>query len=392
MSKIILLIAAVIALLMLPSIFTKRNIPHYSDNQLRQIALSRGMKPIPKNYSEYLQVIDNSQNQLTKEKIILGKELFFDKNLSKNRDVSCATCHMLSKSRNKHILLHSLENSTTLTNCASCHIKDESGTDRLSSAVGTGNVQNPLHLNTMTILNSSLAKYLTWDGTVHSVEEEAGNSLQSKYKMNMTPKALEKRISSSTQYVKKFNLAFENNSTLKQNNVSFKNMQLALGTYVRTLLTRGPYDRFLEGDNNAISKKAKRGFSDFIALGCKGCHTGMSVGGQVIERFPLKAYVNVNDIDFNFPLMLSDNSFPFKNTGGFLGKDNKHYFRVPILRNVTKTSPYFHNGSVAKIEDAVRIMGHNQIGVNLTDAEVEDIVAFLKTLEGNVVDYTKDSK
>mgnify|MGYP000123762430 CR=1 FL=1 len=325
MSKIILLIATIIALLMLPSIFTKRNILHYSDNQLRQIALSSGMKPIPKNYTQYLQVINNSDNPPNKEKIILGKTLFFDKNLSKNRDVSCATCHMISQNKNQHTLLESLENNTTLTDCASCHIRDESGTDRLSSAIGTGGIQNPLHLNTMTILNSSLAKYLTWDGTVHSVEEEAGNSLQSKYKMNMSPKAVEKIISSNSKYIEKFNLAFKSSAAAEQNNVNFKNIQLALGAYVRTLLTRSAYDRFLEGDNNAISKQAKRGFSTFITLGCKGCHTGMSVGGQVIERFPLKAYVSVRDIGFNFPLMLSVNDFPFKNTGGFLGKDNKHY-------------------------------------------------------------------
>jgi cytochrome c peroxidase len=350
------------------------------------------MKPIPKNYDEYLKVINNLSNNLTQKKVTLGKKLYFDKSLSKNRDVSCSTCHMISKNTNEHLLLKNLTTDSNQTNCASCHIRDNSGTDRLSTAIGTAGTQNPYHLNTMTILNSSLAKYLTWSGEIQSVEEEVGASIQSQYKMNMLPQEINKRLNSNPSYIKEFDNAFNKPISSSQSKANFENTKIALGAYVRTLLTRGAYDRFLDGDNGAINEKAKKGLANFINLGCKGCHTGMSVGGQVLKRFPLKNFVSQNDLSFNFPFMLSDNGFPFNNVGGFLGKDDDHYFRVPILRNVTKTSPYFHNGSVPKIREAVRIMGQNQLGLNLSDTKIDEIVEFLKTLEGDVVDYSEGIK
>jgi len=378
-------------LLLLPNILPDRKFIQYNDDQLREAALSKGMKPIPKNYDEYLKVIDNTDNILTKEKVALGKKLYFDKSLSKNKDVSCATCHMINKNSNEDVLLKSLTTSSDIRNCASCHIKENSGTDRLSTAVGTSGAQNPYHLNTMTVLNTSLAKYLTWSGEISSVEEEAGASIQSPFKMNMSPKEINQRLNSNTKYIEEFNNAFKTHSSL-QSSANYENTKIALGAYIRILLTRGSYDRFLDGDNDAINAKAKKGLASFINLGCKGCHTGMSVGGQVLKRFPLKNFISQNDIGFNFPFILSDNSFPFDNVGGFLGKDNDHYFRVPMLRNVTRTSPYFHNGSVFKIKEAVRIMGQNQIGINLTDTKIDEIVEFLKTLEGDIVDYSKDIK
>jgi len=387
-------IMVLIALFVLPSIVPERKFKEYNDEQLRQTALSRGMRSVPKNYDEYLNLIDNSKNPLTKEKVSLGKELFFDKTLSKNSDVSCSTCHMLTQGDrvDNHVLLKSLSKDSELTNCAACHQRDESGTDRLSTAVGTLGKQNPLHLNTMSVLNSSLAKYLTWNGEVYSVEEQAGLSIKSPFKMDMLPEEVNQRLRSNPKYVKQFNSAFKRGTSSSKQSVNYQNVKIALGTYVRTLLTRSAYDEFLDGDNDAISAEAKRGFASFINLGCKGCHTGIGVGGQVIKRFPLKGFTSIQDINFNFPFMSADNSFPFDNVGGFLGKDNDHYFRVPILRNVTKTSPYFHNGSVSKIREAVRIMGQNQIGINLSDVQIDEIVEFLRTLEGDIVDYSKDIK
>jgi cytochrome c peroxidase len=114
----------------------------------------------------------------------------------------------------------------------------------------------------------------------------------------------------------------------------------------------------------------------FIQKGCKGCHTGMSVGGQSIQQFPLRR--SVGDIFRSEP-------FPFPNTGGFLGRESMKKFRVPILRNITKTAPYFHNGMVKDLKEAVRIMSKYQIGEEFDPQQIEDVVAFLKTLEGEVV-------
>jgi cytochrome c peroxidase len=392
--SLLITVITLITILALPNLLPERKLKIYNnDDELRKAAISRGMLPVPKDYKQLLKIKDNYK--LTREKIALGKELYFDTNLSKNRDMSCATCHVISKDKKYHdnSIANGLVSTDTIDerkNCISCHLRDESGVDRFSNAIGEDGKEDPYHLNTMTILNSSLAKYLTWSAKAISVEDEVGLSITSIYKMNMPANLLENRFKKDSVYVKKFKKAFENNSSIDP--INFKNIKEALGSYVRTLLTRGSYDRFLDGDNSAISIQAKKGLADFINLGCKGCHTGMSVGGQVIEKFPLKAFLNIEELGFKTPFISATNIFPFDNIGGFLGKDNENLFRVPILRNVTKTSPYFHNGSVPKIREAVAIMGKHQLGIELTETQIDELVAFLKTLEGERVDYVKDGE
>ena len=387
-------IITLIIILALPNLLPARKFKIYNnDNELRKDALSKGMLSIPKDYKQLLKIKDNYK--LTREKIALGKELYFDTNLSKNGDMSCASCHVISKDKKYHNKaisdgLSSTESIDERKNCISCHLRDESGVDRFSNAIGEDGKEDPFHLNTSTILNSSLAKYLTWSAEERSVEDEAGLSITSMYKMNMQANMLEKRLKKDAEYVKKFNKAFENNSST--DSVNFNNIQEAIGAYVRTLLTRGAYDEFIDGNNSAMSTQAKKGLANFINLGCKGCHAGMSVGGQVIEKFPLKAFVSIEELGFKTPFVSATDVFPFDNVGGFLGKDNRHLFRVPILRNVTKTSPYFHNGSVPKIREAVTIMGKHQLGIELSEVQIDELVAFLKTLEGDIVDYSKDGK
>jgi len=385
--SIVITFLVVIILLSLPYLLQDRKFKIYSDEELREVALGRGMLPVPKTYEELLKVIDSPQNPMSVKKIALGKKLYFDPILSRNRDISCATCHMFKKD-DKNVLLDTLLSDNNRTNCVACHLGDQSGTDRLSTAVGHNGRENPFHLNTLTILNSSLAKFLTWNGEVKSVEEQVGLSIHSSFEMDMSSKEVEQRLKESHSYVTKFNDAFKDELENGEEAASFKNIQKAIGTYVRTLLTRGSYDRFLEGDNDAINDEAKRGLANFINFGCKGCHTGMSVGGQVIKKFPLKDFISIENLGLNFPFITTDNSFPFENIGGFFGQENTQNFRVPILRNVTKTSPYFHNGAVAKIREAVDIMAKHQAGLNLTDTQIDEIVAFLKTLEGDIVDYS----
>jgi len=169
-------------------------------------------------------------------------------------------------------------------------------------------------------------------------------------------------------------------------NVTFGRVRKAIGAYERTLLTRGAYDRFLEGDDHAISAAAKRGMTLFVTKGCAGCHTGMSVGGQSIQKFPLRRYLSdYVGLLFEPNIRLKQSPFSFVNKGGFLGRGDQLRFRVPILRNITKTAPYFHNGAVKKLEEAVRIMSKYQIGDEFNKAQIADVVAFLKTLEGELV-------
>jgi cytochrome c peroxidase len=346
-------LVVVIILISLP-FFIKKATPVLTDAQLRDRALSTAFAPVPESYEELLKVTDNPENPLSKEKIALGKELFNDTMLSDDETVSCASCHKL----------------------------EEGGDDNLPTAIGVRGQPNPSHLNSPTVLNAALAKLQFWDGRDKDVEAQAGGPIQAPFEMHMTPKDLEERLNANPEYVTKFKQVFN------ENNISFEQVRKAIGAYERTLLTRGDYDRFLEGDDNAISAQAKRGMTLFLSQGCKGCHAGMSVGGQTMQKFPLRRYVSEYiGLMFEPNVKLRESPFPFVNEGDFLGKDDLQMFRVPILRNVTNTAPYFHNGSVEKLEEVVRIMSKYQLGNEFTPEQIDDVVAFLKTLEGNVVEY-----
>jgi len=385
---IILLVATVS--LLLPSKDKRK----FSDDGLRAAALSRNMSSTPATYEDLLKLVDTPKNRMSKEKVDLGRDLYHEKMLSKDRDINCATCHVLSKDLyDKNIYLKALTSKTNdKTDCVVCHLSDQSGTDRFETAVGHGGAKNQFHLNTLTTLNAALAKYQTWDGNVKTVEAQVGLSIQDPTQMNLSKEEVEQRLLSEAVYIKKFELAFDK--------VSFENVEKAIGAYLKTLVTRSAYDRFLDGDNDAINAKAKKGLAHFLNFGCKGCHTGVTVGGQSIQKFPLRDYNSIIDItnsfneedkgrevtDFNFNAKMY-HPFPFENKGGFMGKDGERLFRVPMLRNVTKTSPYFHNGAVAKLREAVYLMGKHQLGMNLTNQQTDEIVEFLKSLEGDVVDY-----
>ena len=387
-------------LLLLPNLTKERNFKTYSDGQLRATAQSKGLKAIPNNYEDLLKMVNDENNPMSQEKIALGKELFFDAKLSLDDTISCSTCHMISKNADdKKIILNAITSKKqpndmkNANNCVVCHLSDESGTDRLSTAIGYKGATNPHHLNTMTILNSSLAKYFTWNGEIKTLEQQISNSIQAPHKMNIKADELVKKLKNDEKYINDFNKVFKDEN---QENLTFINIQKAIAVYVKTLLTRSSFDEFLEGNNEAISKDAKRGLVNFMNFGCSGCHTGMSVGGQSVQRFPLRHFAGIHDLRPNLgsppDFKIIDETFPFENKGGYLGRSNTQFFRVPILRNVTKTSPYFHNGSVDKIREAVEIMGKHQVGLNLSDQQIDEIVEFLKTLEGNIVDYSKDTK
>jgi cytochrome c peroxidase len=241
---------------------------------------------------------------------------------------------------------------------------------------------NPSHLNSPTVLNAALAKSQFWDGRAKDVEEQSGGPIQAPFEMNMKPKDIEDRLNNEQSYIDKFREVFN------VDKISFQNVKDAIGAYERTLLTRGAYDKFLDGDNNALSPEAKRGLTLFITKGCKVCHIGISIGGQTIQKFPLRRYLpDYVGAIFEPNIKIKKSPFPFENIGGFLGQYDKLKFRVPILRNISKTAPYFHNGSVDKLEEAVRIMSKYQLGDEFTPKQISDVVAFLRSLDGELVDY-----
>ena len=344
----------VVFLFSLPFLVPKKVIETLFDNALREKALSGQMLPIPRTYSDLLRVIDNAENPMSREKIALGKKLFFDKQLSQDRTINCASCHKLK----------------------------EGGDDNLPTAIGHEGQENPSHLNSPTVLNSALAKFQFWDGRAKDVEEQAGGPIQAPFEMHMKPKEVENRLNANQEYVETFQAIFG------AEKITFENVRKAIGAYERTLLTYGAYDKFLDGDNSALSVQAKRGMTIFLTKGCKGCHTGMSVGGQSIQQFPLRNYFSdYLGAMFNPNIKIKESPFPFENKGGFLGREDRLKFRVPILRNITKTAPYFHNGSVDKLEEVVRIMSKYQLGNEFSKRDIDDVVAFLKSLEGEIVEY-----
>jgi cytochrome c peroxidase len=153
-------------ILLLPQILPKRGVEVLSDNQLRQRAISTNMLPIPTNYEELLKVVDNPQNPMTPQKIALGKELYNENLLSRDRDIACASCHLL----------------------------EQGGDDNLPTAIGYQGRANPFHLNSPTVLNASLAKSQFWNGSAKDVEEQAGGPIQAPFEMNMKPKEVVERL------------------------------------------------------------------------------------------------------------------------------------------------------------------------------------------------------
>ncbi len=338
----------------LPLIMPEKPMRHYSDTALRHLALDSGLASVPTTYEGLLKAVDNPDNPMTREKIALGKQLFFDTRLSRDKTL----------------------------NCASCHILTEGGDDNRPTAIGYHGRANPYHLNSPTVLNAALAKSQFWNGRAKDVEEQAGGPVQAPFEMNMTPAEVEKRLNADAGLRQKFGQVFGDA------NITFTHVRQAIGAYERTLLTRGAFDAFLDGNDTAISPKAKRGLTLFIDKGCKGCHVGMSVGGQSIQHFPVRRYwAEYIGLILSPDPRLKDSPFPFPNTGGFLGRFGQQDFRVPILRNITRTAPYFHNGNEKKLEEVVRIMSKYQIGDEFTPKQIDEVVAFLKTLEGKIVRY-----
>ena len=338
-----------------------------TSQDIRQLALSKGLKPIPKDYKKLKLMVNDSNNPMTIQKIFLGKKLFFDKNLSLSKKIACAKCHDIHKG----------------------------GEDGLPTAIGHNKLTNPKHLNTPTVLNTAYSKHLFWDGRAKSLREQAKGPMQAPFEMNATPKLVVTRVKKNSNYKKLFKEAFP-----KKGTITFEHITQAIAVYEKTLTTRSGYDNFLEGDDKAISIKAQQGLELFINLGCKACHFGPAIGGQKIQKFPLRNYNSIinltsyyddkkkkqhfKEISLNFD---KRHPYPFKNIGGFLGKDDSKYFRVPILRNISQTAPYFHNGAIKDLRKAIFFMGKYQIGVDLNEKQIDKIEAFLKSLEGELVDY-----
>ncbi|WP_437925543.1 cytochrome c peroxidase [Sorangium sp. So ce291] len=281
-------------------------------------------------------LVTSSNNPLTDEKIQLGRMLFFDSRLSKNHDLSCNSCHPL----------------------------DRYGAD--GAKVSIGHAHQSGRRNTPSVYNSAGFFSLMWDGRFDSVEDQANGPMMNPSEMAMTPVRLEATLRSIPEYVKAFGRAFPNDPWP----VTVNNTAKALGAFERKLFTRGRWDLFLEGDPDALTSAEKEGFNTFVEVGCVTCHFGPHVGATMFQKLGLVR---------SWPDTMDRGVFEItKKQADFM------VFRVPTLRNVAATGPYFHDGSVSSLQEAVRLMGKHQLGKDLSHAQVEQIVVWLKSLTGEL--------
>jgi cytochrome c peroxidase len=280
--------------------------------------------------------VPNPDNPISREKIDLGRMLYYDARLSKNHDISCNSCHQL----------------------------DRFGVDGEPTSPGHRGQRGDR--NSPTVYNAALHVAQFWDGREPDVEAQAKGPVLNPIEMAApSAEAVVAVLNSIPGYVTAFGEAFPDDA----DPVSYDNMARAIGAFERRLTTPGRFDRFLAGDVDALSKDEQRGLQTFIGKGCVSCHMGPAVGGTLYRK-----------IGFVIPYETEDPGR--ENVTG--EESDRHVFKVPSLRNVARTGPWFHDGSIGRLSEAVRLMGHHQLGVELDYKEVADIVAFLNSLTGVV--------
>lgn len=286
---------------------------------------------------------ENTENPITPEKIALGKALYYDVRLSKDNTQSCNTCHNL----------------------------DTYGVDNL--AVSPGNNEGAFGArNSPTTLNAALHIAQFWDGRMKDVEEQAGGPILNGVEMAMpSEKALEERLSGFKEYQEMFKAAFPES----KNAITYINVQKAIGAFERMLITPSKFDDFLAGNSNALTNDEKDGLETFMEVGCTTCHLGVSLGGNMFQKFGIHG----NYWEHTKSAKIDDGKFEVTQN-----EADKYIFKVPGLRNIVKTGPYLHDGSVESLEETVRIMGKIQLNKELTDLQVTQIMTFLETLTGEV--------
>lgn len=284
---------------------------------------------------------ESKDNPTTPEKIALGRTLYFDSRLSKGQDVSCNSCHLL----------------------------DKFGVD--GDPTSKGHKGQRGERNSPTVYNAAAHFAQFWDGRAATVEDQAQLPIVNPVEMAMTdPAYVLRTVKSIPGYVESFKAAFPGEA----DPITMVNIGKAIGSFERGLMTPGPFDEFLGGKMTALDGDALRGLELFIELNCVSCHTGPTLGGTMYQKLG------------------SVKNYETKDEGRFkITKDekDKYVFKVPSLRNITKTAPYLHDGSAATLDDALNVMATYQIPKgSLTDEERNYLTAFLTSLEGKLADPT----
>jgi cytochrome c peroxidase len=294
-------------------------------------------------YAPLPEAVNPKSGELSDELTSLGRMLYFEPRLSLAQQTSCNSCHDLEK----------------------YGVDGEATSDGHKGQRGTR--------NSPTVYNAAGHFVQFWDGRAPDVEEQAKGPVMNPVEMAMpSEKHVLAVLNSMPEYVEAFKKAFPKD----KQPVSFNNMATAIGAFERKLVTPSRWDNLLKGDQNALTAEEKKGFNTFVAAGCPTCHVGAYVGGNLFQKLGLmKPYPNQTDAGRQ-AVTKADS--------------DKMLFKVPSLRNIEKTGPYFHNGGVTSLEKAVTEMASYQLGKQLSQDEVQSIVTWLKTLTGDLpADYIK---
>jgi len=274
---------------------------------------------------------------LDARRVALGERLFFDSRLSADRSISCATCHRF----------------------------DRGGADGMPVSIGIGGARG--QINAPTVFNSTFSIAQFWDGRAATLEEQAAGPIHNPIEMGASWAIVVERINADATLRDEFAKAYPDG-------VTAANVADAIATFERTLVTPdAPFDRYLAGDRQALSPLAVDGYHRFRDYGCISCHQGRLIGGNMYQKFGV-----LGDY-FAGRALTSADLGRFNVTGR---AEDRHVFKVPSLRNVALTAPYFHDASTDSLAVAVSVMGRYQLGRELSQEDVRAIVAFLESLTG----------
>lgn len=282
-----------------------------------------------------------TEYELSEELIALGRMLYYEPRISISQEISCNSCHLL----------------------------DNYGVDSLQFSLGHDG--KPVGRNSPTVYNAALHITQFWDGRAADVEEQAQGPILASGEMGMPdPDYVLYVLNTIPGYLPLFEAAFPNDA----DPINYDNVGRAIGAFERYLITPGPFDALLNGDESALNEQEKRGLALFVSTGCTTCHYGEAIGGK---RYAVLGQVTP------YPDVTDEGRFII--TGK---EEDMHSFKVPSLLNIAKTGPYLHNGSITTLEEMVKIMATYQLGKELTDAQITDVVAFLNALTGELpLDY-----
>ncbi len=280
--------------------------------------------------------VPNQDNPITDAKINLGRKLYYETKLSKAGDISCNSCHDLTRF----------------------------GVDGEPTSPGHKGQRGAR--NSPTVYNAALHFVQFWDGRAANVEEQAKGPILNPVEMAMPSEGtVVSRLAKDREYRELFVKAFPG----VKKPITYNNVARAIGAFERRLVTPSRFDAYLAGDTKALSRAERKGLKTFMDTGCIACHNGSAIGGGMYQKLGLVR-----------PFETKDHG----RADVTKAAADEKVFKVPALRNIAETAPYFHDGSVKTLDEAVRLMAAHQLGKDLKDKEVQSIVTFLQALTGKI--------